>query len=89
MARPRADDDDFDEVLQDGVFIKRNLNIAPFYKQYKEEKTKVLQIVQKTKEANAKTKMERIIEQKKMYNEFYLKRWDIFREAENKRIEQE
>lgn len=24
-----------------------------------------------------------------MYNEFYLKRWDIFREVENKRLEME
>lgn len=31
----RSDEEDYEEVLRDGVFIKRNLNIAPFYKQYK------------------------------------------------------
>lgn len=56
------------EELRDGVFIKRNQNIAPYYKQYKQEKCHVLRVVQKRKEANAKSKMEQIIEQKKIYN---------------------
>lgn len=38
-------DDDDTHALDEGLFVHRNLNIAPYYKEYRQERSKILHLL--------------------------------------------
>jgi len=72
-----------------GAFILRNLNIAPFFREYQEEKTKIVSILNRKQQSLVQQRKQESELNKQRYNEFYTKRWEIFRKTENDRIDQE
>tara|TARA_B110000285_G_scaffold133654_1_gene149868 strand:+ start:1178 stop:1768 length:591 start_codon:yes stop_codon:yes gene_type:complete len=77
------------EQLREGIFIQRNYNIVPHYREYLQQKSQIISCVQRTKNQRVLKKREQIAEQKKAYAQFYLNRWAIYRKLENERLDKE
>ena len=75
------------EQLREGLFIQRNYNIVPHYREYLQQKSSIISCVQRTKNRRVLKKREQLIEEKKAYAEFYLNRWAIYRKVENQRLD--
>lgn len=62
----------------EGAFITRNLNIAPFYQQYRHEKRKILDMVGARRQQDAIVRKARCDNTKQQTMQHHLKRWDVF-----------
>ena len=63
--------------------------MAPYYRQYAVEKRRIAQAQFQEKTQRARLTAEQILEQKRKYNEFYLKKWQYYRQIEEIRRNKE
>jgi hypothetical protein len=88
VVKQESEEQELDQ-LREGLFIQRNYNIVPHYREYLQQKSSIISCVQRTKNRRVLKKREQLIEEKKAYAEFYLNRWAIYRKVENQRLDQE
>ena len=59
-------EEDFMEAggLNQAIFVQKNLNIAPYYKEYKSEKQKIIRNINFKKQLFAKITRENVVQEK-------------------------
>ena len=65
--------------LNQAIFVQKNLNIAPYYKEYKSEKQKIIRNINFKKQLFAKITRENVVLEKFQRAEDKLIYWDKFR----------
>ena len=65
-----------------GAFVNRHLNIAPYYNDYKSEKLKIIGLLQKKNTLDASIRQKFIQNEKQRQSEYYLKKWDLYRQEQ-------
>lgn len=75
------------EEMREGLFIHKNLNIAPHFKLYNEEKQKINQCLMQQRKQMALEKKAAIDGELREKNKFFLNKWEIYRKLENERID--
>ena len=83
-------DDNFDFMSHNtdkGAIIQRNINLAPFYRDYNKQKRELLSWINKTNTQSVQTQSQNLILQKIEYNKFSLQKWDIYRKLVNQLVD--
>lgn len=68
-----------DEEPEKDVIAAKNFNIAPAYREYKFERNKIFQKISNENQLNNKIRRQKILQDTREYNRFYLQKWDIDR----------
>lgn len=76
-------------IQKEGVFVQKNHNIAPHYREYKEEVAKVRTVLSYKNRELARARRDWLVEAKLEADRHHLQRWEIYRQVENDRIDQE
>lgn len=67
-----------------GAIIQKNINLAPFYRDYNLQKRDLLSWINQSNIDAVRMQGENILKQKMEYNKFSLKKWEIKRNLVNK-----
>lgn len=73
--------------MREGLFIHKNLNIAPHFKLYNEEKQKINRCQMQRRKLMAEEKKAVIDGEHRERNQFLINKWEIYRKEENERID--
>lgn len=66
LVKQQSEENDL-EQLREGIFIQRNYNLVPHYREYLQQKSQIISCVQRAKNQRVLKKREEIAEQKKAY----------------------
>jgi hypothetical protein len=83
---PQLEEDEHD-IVNLGVFVNRNIHIAPHFKEYSIEKSRILQQVKVQNRWNVNNKLQSIENQQRQQSKFNLIKWEVYRFMEKKRLE--
>lgn len=77
--------DDQDPRASSPLFVKRNNNIAPYYREFTSNKQRLINQLDEEKRRKVKESREQQESKDRSYKQFLLKKWEIHRIIEDKK----